>query len=330
VDLPFTAASVITLLPNLSTSFKISAAGTPLGAVTGDHNAAIAGELGRKPRMARVDITVRGDRETKYRMEMAQDQLLSPLLLQMMLYSALDASERTLGASAIRVRGTVVFEGSPSPVRIDNMYSGDFNVPLVASLGSTLPVAYALQNTVDPLQVQSVDIVLEADEQKKQFSIENIWASRREVRPGEVLEISVLLAGEGGREVVRQLKYEVPVGAPLGPLTITAADGPTTNANDGKVYALAQPRPAEQVINLLNSLRGTTKGYLRLTRSEPTYIAEGQDLPDPPPSVGMILARLPGAQPTIPRSAAVVEMVFDAGEDAVLTGSKAIQVEVRE
>ena len=115
-----------------------------------------------------------------------------------------------------------------------------------------------------------------------------------------------------------------------GPLSITVSDGPSANATDGRVYTLAQPRPATQVIPLLNSLRGTTKAYIRLWRSDPTYTMEGQDLPDPPPSVGMILARLPGAQPAVPRTATVEEFTFGAGEDAVISGSKTVQVEVRE
>jgi hypothetical protein len=150
------------------------------------------------------------------------------------------------------------------------------------------------------------------------------------VRPGESFDISVLLAGDANKEVVKNLRYEVPIGAPTGPLSITVSDGPTANATDGRVYSLAQPRPAMQVIPLLNSLRGTTKAWVRLWRSDPTYTLEGKDLPDPPPSVGMILSRLPSAQPTVPRTATVHEFSFDAGEDAVISGSKTIQVEVRE
>jgi hypothetical protein len=329
-EVPFTSASVIALLPNLNVSYKISGAGPVLGAITTDYNAAVSGELGRKARMAKVNVAVQGDRLNKYRVEMAQDQLLTPLLMQMVIYSALDASERTLGSSSVRVRGSVRFDKVAEPVRIDTMYSGDYNVPLVASLGTTLPVAYALQNSVDTMRVEHVDLVIETLARRKQFSIENLWTSRREVRPGESFDISVLLAGDDNREIVRQVRYEVPIGAPAGPLSITVSDGPTANASDGRVYSLAQPRPATQVVPLLNSLRGTTKAYVRLWRSDPTYTLEGQDLPDPPPSVGMILARLPGAQPAVPRTATVHETAVDAGEDAVISGSKTVQVEIRE
>lgn len=330
-ELPFAAASVIALLPNVSSSFKIAASGEVLGTMTADYSAAVSGELGRKARMAKVNIAVQGaERASKYQMEMVQDRLLSPLLLQMMMYSALDASERTLGTSSVKLRGAVRFEGVPEPVVIDNVYSGDFNTPLVASLGTALPVAYALQNTVDPLRVESIDLAIEASPARKQLSIEQVWTSRRAVRPGESFEIAVLLEGEGGAEVVRKLSYTVPVGAPAGPLQITVADGPTTNAADQRVYTLAQPRPARQVVALLNSLRGNARGYVRLWRQDPTYLVEGQDLPDPPASIGMILARLPGiAQSAQGRSATVAELKFDAG-DCAITGSKTIQVEIKE
>jgi hypothetical protein len=121
----------------------------------------------------------------------------------------------------------------------------------------------------------------------------------------------------------------VPIGAPLGVMNITVADGPTTNATDQRVYTLGQPRPAPQVISLLNSLRGNTKGYVRVWRPEPTYTIEGQDLPAPPASVGLILARALGNPPNLGRGATVAELSFDAG-DAAISGSTTIQVEVKE
>lgn len=329
-ELPFTNASVITLLANVNTSFKISASGTFLGTMTGDYNAAVSGELWRKARMANVRIAVNGgERAQRFQMEMVQDRTLSPLLLQMMCYSAIDGSERTLGSSSIRLRGSVVFEGGSEPVAIDNMYSGDFNVPLVASLATALPVAYALQNTADPLRVQSVDLTIDAVPEKRQFSIEQVWTSQREVRPGDALDVHVLLQGDGNREIVRHLRYDVPVGAISGPLNITVADGPTTNVGDGKTYTMAQSRPASEVITLLNSLRGSTKGYVRIWRAEANYTLAGRDLPDPPPSLGLILARTNGAAINPGRGSTAAELTFEAG-DAVISGAKTIQVEVKE
>jgi hypothetical protein len=329
-ELPFARASVIALLPNLSSSFKISASGEWLGAITSDHNTAVAGELGRRPRMVPLSISVKnGARTSTYKMEIVNDRLLSPLLMQMAMYSALDSTERTLGSSSIGLQGTVEFENGPEPVRFDNIYAGDFNVPLQASLATAMPVAYALQNNLDSLSLKSINLVIDSFPQKNQMQIDQVWSSKRTVRPGEQVEVIALLSGENGTELTKKLTYTVPIGAPLGILYFTVADGSTTNSAESKQFTVTQPRPAAQIVSFLNSLRGNKKGYLRVWRADASYQIDGQDLPDPPPSVSMILARSQTTPLTTSRPSTVAETEFGAG-DVVISGSKTIQVEVKE
>jgi len=298
-ELPFARASVITLLANLSSSFKISSSGEWLGAITSDHNTAVAGELGRRPRMVPLSIAVKsGAKTSTYRMEIVNDRLLSPLLMQMAMYSALDSTERTLGPSSIGLHGTVEFENGPEPVRFDNIYAGDFNTPLLASLATAMPVAYALQNNLDSLSLKRINLEIDSFPQKKQMQIDQVWASKRIVRPGEQIQVTVLLSGESGSELTKTLTYTVPIGAPLGTLYFTVADGSTTNSAEARQFSVTQPRPAVEIVSFLNGLRGNRKGYLRVWRADPAYQIDGHDMPDPPPSVSMILARAqvsPGA-----------------------------------
>jgi hypothetical protein len=329
-ELPFARASVITLLPNLSTSFKISSTGEWLGAITADHNTAVSGELGRRPRMVPLSIAVKnGAQTTSYKMQIVNDRLLSPLLMQMAMYSALDSTERTLGSSSIALHGTVEFENQAMPVRFDNMYAGDFNVPLQASLATAMPLAYALQNNLDSLSLKSINLEIDSFPQKQQMQIEQVWASKRTVRPGEQVELTTLLTGENGAELIKNLTYTVPIGAPLGTLYFTVADGSSTNGSEYRQLSLTQPRPAAQIVSFLNGLRGNRKAYVRIWRADPSYQVDGEDLPDPPPSVSMIFARAQPSPSTAPRSSKVAEMEFSAGE-VVISGSKTVQVEVKE
>jgi hypothetical protein len=329
-ELPFARASVITLLANLSSSFKISSSGEWLGAITSDHNTAVAGELGRRPRMVPLSIAVNsGGRTSTYRMEIVNDRLLSPLLMQMAMYSTLDSTERTLGPSSIGLHGTVEFENGPEPVRFDNIYAGDFNTPLLASLATAMPVAYALQNNVDSLSLKRINLVIDSYTQKKQMQIDQVWASKRTVRPGEPVEVTALLSGENGSEITKKLTYTVPIGAPLGLLYFTVADGSSTNSAEARQFSVTQPRPAVEIVSFLNGLRGNRKGYLRVWRADPSYQIDGHEMPDPPPSVSMILARARATPASVSRPSTVAEMEFSAGE-VVISGSKTIQVEVKE
>lgn len=329
-ELPFARASVLALLPNLSTSFKISSAGEWLGSITRDTNSALVGELGRPARLVPVSIRVHGlESERSYRFEMVNDRLLSPLLLQMSLYSALDATERTLGPGSVRVMGLVQLEGASVPLRIQNLYSGDLNVPLQASLGFTTPVTYALQNSLGAARLSSVDLSVEVFEAKRQAQIDQVWTSKRIIQPGETLDIRVVLLGEGGQEIQRQLAYQIPVGAKPGTLYISVADGPSTNASELRSLSLGELRPTDQLVQFLNSLRGNLLGYVRLWRTDPAFQIQGSNLPDPPPSLSLILGRGQHGTTQLPRSSTIAELTFDAGGLAIY-GSRTVQVEIKE
>jgi hypothetical protein len=326
-ELPFARANVIALLPSVNSSFKISSSGPEAGVILDDNSVGVSGELGRKPSMVPLRITV--NNRSSYSMQMINDPLLSPLLLQMAIYASLDATERTLGVSTIGVKGTVEFAGSVPSFHWENIYAGDFNVPLQTSLNASLPIAYALQNNTDALKLRSVQLDLETNPEKRQMHIEDVWTSKRQVRPGERLEIMTLLAGDKGAEITQKVGYDVPVGAPNGIMYITVADGPVSNASDQKVLNLSDPRPATQIINLLNSMRGNSRAYVRLWKQDPAYTVQGADLPDPPASLGLILSRSPGSTGAYPKSSTIAELDF-AVKGLAISGSRTIQVEIKE
>ena len=62
------------------------------------------------------------------------------------------------------------------------------------------------------------------------MQIGQVWTSRREVRPGDSLDLTVVLSGPNGLESTHKVTYRVPTGAPTGTLCFTVADGSTTNS----------------------------------------------------------------------------------------------------
>jgi len=331
--LPFARSEVLTLLPVLSTSFKISSPKELLGTILEDRNTAVSGELGRVAPMVPVSIAVSraGRKLDGYHMEMVGDRFLAPLLVQMAMFSAIDATERTMGASSLRVTGEIEFQGSAVPVKLNNMYAGDAGSAMLASLSTAIPLAYVLQSGFESLQIRKVAVSIEAFDEKKQLQIDGVSAGRREVRPGEKVELTVVLVGENGGEVTRKLEYAVPPGAPSGPLYFTVADGNTTNLTELRQVLGSPPRSINQLISTVNSLRANTKAYVRVWRADPAFQLEGEDFPDPPPSVALILAGAQGVSGSITqtRNSKVAELEISAGE-MVITGSKTIQVEVKE
>jgi SpoIVB peptidase S55 len=331
--LPFARAEVLTLLANTNTSFKISTAKEWMGTIYQDRNTAVAGELGKRPPM--VPVTLHLSRAGKpvesYQMQMVNDTLLSPLLLQMAVFSAIDATERTVGASSIRVTGQIDFQNGSAPLRINNMYAADNGSPMLASLSAAVPVAFVMQGGFDALRLRNVSLNLEAFDQKKQLTIDGITTSRREVHAGEKVQLNVSLVGENGAETVRRLEYQVPIGAEPGMLYFTVADANTANIADFRQVLTATARTPGQLLATVNNLHPNTRAYIRVWRADPAFQLEGADLPDPPASVSMILAgsQSSSAGITQTRNSKIAEMEIDIGDMAV-TGSKTVQVEVKE
>ena len=324
-ELPFARAEVLTLVPNLSTSFKISSAREWMGAITSDRSTAVTGELGRRASLVPVSV----DLETgpKYRLEVARDRLLTPFLVQMATYAVIDATERVSGAATVSVNGRLEFESGP-PIPIRNIYSADTAASLGASLAAAVPLNYATQTGLPEFRVKSVSMTIGVREEKRQVQLDGLWVSRATARPGESIDIHVALTGPGGAEVRKKAVWRVPLGAALGPVQITAADAVTTNVAEFGTTVLQPPSTAAQVRTLLGGLRANDTLTVRVLRSEPGFVVQGQTLNSPPPSLVLLLRRSPGS--AIPNAATKLAE-FDLPVDGyVVSGSKTIQVEVKE
>ena len=330
--LPFSRSEVLTLLANVNTSFKISAPQELMGIISQDRDTAVSGRFGQRANMIPLAIAVRRDGHPveSYRLSMVNDPVLTPLLLQMAVFSVLDATERGSGATTIAVRGSVQLSGDRQ-IPLNDVYAADAGVPQVASLSTAAPVAYVLQSGFDSLSVQKIDLEIDAQESKQTLNIEEVDPSKREVRPGETVELRVTLISDKGGSETGTARYQVPIGAEPGPLLFTVADGNQTSMQDLKFALAMTPRTPEQLLNLIGRLRDNNKAYVRVWRPEPSFPAGVNELPAPPPSVALVMASSLGtgglALNTM-KNSKIAEMEID-GHGRMVTGSKTVQVEVK-
>jgi len=243
----------------------------------------------------------------------------------MAVFSAIDATERSIGASTIALTGKLHLAAGQPPVRLDNIYSGEMGAPQMVSAGAVAPLAYLMQGGFNALRVESVEIEMDIQDGKRQLTIDNVYTSRREVRPGEGFDIFVSMTGENGAEVTRSLRYNVPAGEPAGTLNFTVCDALTANVLEFRQYLQTPPRTPAQMLSFLNGMRGAARAYVRVWRPQPSFQVQGETLPDPPPSMQLLL----GKTQTPTYGARITELEIPGG-DAMVTGSKTISVEVKE
>jgi hypothetical protein len=339
-ELPFARADVVALLPTLNTSFKISAPREWVGTMLSDRNTTIAGEIGRKAHMLPLTISVRS-RPTgthDYHMQVVNDRFLTPFLTQTAIFSAIDATERTLGAGSLRLRGSVEFEGSLPPLVIHDIFVSDSGLAQQVSANAVVSLAFTLGAGFANLRVKNMSFELESIEAKRQLQISQVWTSRGEVRPGDPVEVTALFSGADGLELTRTATYQVPVGAPLGQLNLTVSDANSLNFPDFGGMSSTSLHSPEQLIRVIDRFRASDAAYVRVWRQQPSFSVAGPlpggDLTDPPPSVTLILTNpatsLSNSSPLlVSRGAEIAELPLRV-DGYVISGSKTVQVEVKE
>lgn len=327
-SLPFTRSDVIALLANVNTSFKISSARELMGVISNDRNTAIAGTLGQRAEMVPLEISMKDPKHSDtYHMKMVNDQFLSPYLLQMAIFSAIDSTQRATGATTVEVSGSIEFENRKDPVELRNIYAADGGTAMQAAVGTAVPLAYLMQGGFDALKVKRVVVNLTAADTKKELNIGQVYLSRKEARPGDTIEVMTQLEGENGVELTRSLKYTIPRGTAPGTLYFTVADGTQTGLAELKQLIMETPHSPEELISTVNRLRPGDKAYIRVWRAQAAYEVGGQELPDPPPSLALVLGSTQNVAQN--KNSRIAEITIDAG-NVMVSGSKTVQIEVKE
>ncbi len=338
-EMPFARSEVVALLPTLNTSTKLSAAREWVGTMLSDRSSAIAGEIGRPARMIPVTVSVHSP-ETgahDYHFQVVNDRLLTPFITQAALFSTLDVTERTLGAGTLRLHGRVDFEGNLPPLVVQDIFVSDSGLAQQVSNDAVVTLGFVLGAGFKSVHVKNVAFTLEPVESKRQLHIAQVWASAHESHPGDAVQITILLEGENGLELTRTATYQIPIGAPLGPLNFTISDAANLNAPDFAGLAQSAFRKPEQLIDVINRFRGSDAAYVRIWRQEPSFTISGPlpggDLTDPPPSVMLVLAdpsasATSNAALTLTRGSEITELKLPVN-DYVVTGSRTIQVDIK-
>jgi len=340
VDLPFARADVVALLPTLNSSFKLSSPREWVGSITSDRSSAIAGEIGRPARTIPLTISVRS-RETSthdYHLRVINDRLLTPFITQTALFASMDRTERTLGAGTLRLSGQVRFEGSVPPLTVHDVFISDNALLQQVSVDAVVTLGFALNAGFSNLQIKDLSYTLEAVEQKRQLKVAQVWTSPSQVRPGESIEVSVLLQGENGLELTRTATYQVPASIQTGTLNLTVTDALGLNAPDFAGISQSSFRSADQLITAINNYRSSEAVYLRVWRQQPSFTLAnplpGGEITDPPPSVSLVLSDTSSspttsAAQTIARGSQLAEVRMPV-DRYVVSGSRTVQVEVKD
>ncbi len=330
VEMPLSEASTIAVVPSVMNSFKLGITEKLVGTLRQDRSAGVLGVLGQAPRMIPLTIQLTSSRggTHAYRVEMINNSVLTPLLVNLAVLSAITGSERSFGDVTLRVRGAIKVQGHED-VRVDGRFSAMNEAPAQAALSVALPVSHLL-NSGFAATLEGIHLEIEALEQRRVGMLDRVWVNRTDVKRGETIELHIYARTEDGREVVERVPLEVPADAPLGKLSIIVGDGTAIQAYDGRpsVISLGTVQNLAQLIRALNRLRKSDRLYVKLVRPSPGAIVKSEELPALPPSVLATIGseRTAGGYHPVPY-ATLKELELSPGE-FVITGQRQVSITV--
>jgi hypothetical protein len=325
-DVPMSETAVVTVVPNVSNSFKLSVPGEMMGAISQDRSPGIFGKLGQAPKMIPVKINLHTsrDRSETFSYEIANDSFLTPLLLNITIFNTITSSERALGDSTITIRGDIKVKGQEA-IQLDRRYSAA-NSAMLAAGSVAAPIGSLLGSGFDDVQIEGVTLDISSTDTKYAGTLERIALDRTEARRGEKIEVQAYVRTESGKQFVQRIPVQIPEDATPGQLLVFVGDGGALQ--EGSAARAFVPQDLGQLVKAINKVKKSDRLYVKLFRITPGAVIGTSELPNLPPSVVATLnsdRNSGGYTPTV--LSAVYEMELPPAE-FVISGQQLIGLDV--
>ena len=327
-DLPMFESSVVAVVPSINNSFKLAVPNEMVGTMTQDRATGVFGKLGQTAKMIPVKLnleTSRGQTQS-YNFEVAKDEFLTPILLNMTVYNSLTANERGLGDSLISISGEVKLKNQP-PVKIERRFSGA-SASQLASAAVSIPVNALLDSRFDDLEISEIVLNLTSTDGSKTATLERLALDRTEVKAGESFEIQAFVRTDTGRILAQKIPVKVPVDTPEGMLLVTVGDGGSLNAT--ATFRQFVPKNLSELVKTINDVKKSDRLYVQTSRVTNGAVIGASEMPNLPPSMLATLNNdrtVGGFKPTLLTVLTEQEL---APAEFIIFGQQVLTIEVRQ
>ncbi len=325
-DLPMSESSVVVVIPNVNNSFKLAVPGEMVGSMTQDRATGVFGKLGQSPKMIPVKINLVTSRNQKQTLnfEVARDDSLTPLLLNIGIYNALVANERGMGDSTVEISSEINLKNQ-TPIKIDNRFAGG-SATQFASLSVALPVNMLLNSRFDNVEISGITINLNSIDGSKTANLERISLDKTQVKAGETVEIQAYIRTNAGRVLMQKIPVNIPANTPDGKLNIMVSDGNTIQQN-----ALSKqfiPQDLSELVKTINEVKKSDRLYVQINRVTNGAIIGSNEMPNLPPSVLATMNNNRTAGGFTPTVQTVLTEQEVAPAEFLISGQQTLQIEV--
>ena len=325
-DLPMAESHVVAVIPSVANSFKLAVPDSMVGSMTQDRATGVFGKLGQAPKMipVRMEVTTSRGQKDIVNFEVARDDFLTPLLINIAVYNTAIAQERSLGDATVEIAGVIAIKGQ-QPIRIDRRFaSGQAALQAAGSVAG--PVAALMKSRFDDLDIAGIDLKLSATDGSKTAVLERMSIDKLQVKAGESVEVQAFARTNAGKVFVQRIPVTIPVDTPTGTFSITVADGREIQQESATQKFV--PRDLGELIATINKIRYSDRLYLQTFRTTNGAIIGSSEMPNLPPSVLATLNNDRAAGGIKPAVHTVVNEVALAPAEFLITGQQTLTIEV--
>ena len=282
-DLPMSESHVVTVIPNLNNSFKLAVPDAMVGSMTQDRATGVFGRLGQAPKMIPVKLnleTSRNNQET-LKFEVARDDFLTPLLLNIAVYNSILANERGIGDTTVEISGEIKLKNQ-EPIKIERRFAGGQATQL-AGYSIATPVNALLQSRFDNVEISEVNLNLTSIDGSKTAVLERLALNKREVRAGENFEVQAFVRTDAGRTLSQKISVKVPSDTPAGTLSVVVGDGGSLQQTAASKQFI--PKDLSDLVRTINEIKKSDRLYVQTYRVSNGAIIGSKEMPNLPPSM---------------------------------------------
>jgi hypothetical protein len=294
VDFAMAKADVIGVLPSLNVSQKLAVSTTQVGRFVQDRASGALGELGKPPRMIPVNIELlHSETDIKtYKLNVADDKLLTPFLLNTAVTSLMLAEERSTADLSLEFMGTIYLENGMS-IQMEDLFSGNFDSAIGNCVNMITSVAFFLTNNeFTDLAIHRVDLKFAATEDVRMSYLEKVLLDKYDVSPGELIQVKIFIRNFRGGGHIQEGVIPAPALPRGSEFYLIVSDTLSLQQFERAQYRSAGfvPRSLDQMVRMLGNLRKNNRIYIKIVAEKPGLFLKGEEMPNLPPSVKSMFA----------------------------------------
>jgi hypothetical protein len=293
IDLPMATGLVHTVVSHLTGSFKWASALEVVGALRADESTAVYGRIGARARMIPLRITVDryNDSETRtYNCQLAINQILTPMMLGLAVHGAVTMLGKLPPENSIEYSVRIA-TAQTRPIYYKNISTASAFRELTTENIST--VAMLLNNPYRKAQLTSVELDIKISDKNLLSKIRSVDLSDTKVKPGDNIDVSVILENYLAESKKYQFQLEVPKDLPPGEYDIIVSGSSDYQrfVKKSAPYRFT-PRSLDSLVEAINELLQMRRDrlYCLLILPEAGVAVEQAELPDLPATKSLILS----------------------------------------